>query len=123
MLVDYNVASLMLPMITVGAAVGQMLNKIMPSVVIAIMLTILLLLVSYTTLKKLCRIVAVERLKFGPVCGKAEDEKKVKTIVILVVSTDKVSEAKHVGISFSEASSRNLSQLDCQIEQTPKHCL
>ena len=72
-LVDYNVASLMLPMITIGATVGQMLNKILPSVVIAIMLTLLLVFVSYTTLKKLCRIVSAERKKYGPVYGKNED--------------------------------------------------
>lgn len=56
-IVDYNAASLMLPMITIGATVGQILNKILPSVVIATMLTILLLVVSYTTIKKLCRII------------------------------------------------------------------
>ena len=72
-LVDYNVASLMLPMITVGATVGQILNKILPSVVIAIMLTLLLLFVSYTTMKKLCRIVTAERKKYGPACGKTDD--------------------------------------------------
>ena len=51
-LVDYNIASLMLPMIVVGATIGVMLNKILPIIVVTIILTILLLFVSYTTLRK-----------------------------------------------------------------------
>mmetsp|Transcript_31237 Transcript_31237/g.38596 ORF Transcript_31237/g.38596 Transcript_31237/m.38596 type:complete len:213 (-) Transcript_31237:1021-1659(-) len=73
-LVDYNVASLMLPMITVGATVGVMFNKILPSVIIAIMLTVLLLVVSYMTLRKLLRIIGTEREKYGPVCGASKTQ-------------------------------------------------
>lgn len=52
-LVDYNVASLMLPVIIIGASLGVMLNKIFPSLVIAIFLVVCLIFVSYTTLRKL----------------------------------------------------------------------
>ena len=55
-LVDYNIASLMLPMIVVGATTGVMVNKVLPSVVIAVILTILLLAISYMTLRMLLRI-------------------------------------------------------------------
>ena len=73
-LVDYNIASLMLPMIVVGATVGVMVNKILPMIVVTITLTLLLLLVSYTTLRKLLTIQADELKKYGPFCGKKEEE-------------------------------------------------
>lgn len=69
MLVDYNVASLMLPMIIVGASIGVMLNKMFPSVVIAGALTLLLIFVIYKTFRKLCSIVSDERKTHGPLCG------------------------------------------------------
>ena len=58
---------------------GQTIIRALPHltlhtrVIISIMLTLLLVFVSYTTLKKLCRIVSAERKKYGPVCGKNED--------------------------------------------------
>ena len=52
-LVDYNVASIMLPMIVVGATLGTMFNKMLPSVAIIVILCILVLIVSFTTLRKL----------------------------------------------------------------------
>ena len=55
-LVDYNISSMMLPMIVVGASIGVMLNIILPAVVVAIILTILLVITSYTTLRKLLQI-------------------------------------------------------------------
>ena len=55
-LVDYNIASLMLPMIVVGATTGVIINKVLPSVVVAVILTILLLAISYMTVRKLLRI-------------------------------------------------------------------
>ena len=69
-LVDYNIASLMLPMIVVGATIGVMLNKILPMIVVTITLTLLLLIVSYTTLRKFMKIKADELKKLGPFCGK-----------------------------------------------------
>ena len=68
-LVDYNIASLMLPMITVGASVGSIVNKILPSFMIAILLTVLLIFVGFTTLRKLLKIIAQERVQYGPLCG------------------------------------------------------
>ena len=65
-LVDYNIASLMLPMIVVGATIGVMLNKILPIIVVTIILTILLLFVSYTTLRKYMSIKADELQRLGP---------------------------------------------------------
>ena len=63
----------MLPMIILGASIGVMLNKIFPSVVIAVLLTVLLCIVSATTLKKILAILRMERQKYGPVCGKKGD--------------------------------------------------
>ena len=78
-LVDYNVASLMLPMIVVGATTGVMINKILPPIIVAIIFTILLVFFNITTFRKLMRIVADERKKFGPVCGKKiQDVTKVQ---------------------------------------------
>lgn len=71
-LVDYNVASLMLPMIVLGASIGVMLNKILPSYIIASLLTILLIYVCFTTFKKIMTIVRMERKKFGPVCARTK---------------------------------------------------
>ena len=68
-LVDYNVASLMLPMIIVGASVGVLLNKMFPAITIPIVLAVLMMFVSFTTMKKLCNIIAAERKQYGPVCG------------------------------------------------------
>ena len=59
-LVDYNVASLMLPMAVVGASVGVMLNIVLPSFVVITSLLILLFIMFFTTLKKLRRIMARE---------------------------------------------------------------
>jgi uncharacterized membrane protein YfcA len=59
-LVDYNVASLMLPMIILGASIGVMLNKIIPAFLISILFTVLILLVSYVMLKKVIAIVRAE---------------------------------------------------------------
>lgn len=78
-LVDYNVASLMLPMIIVGASVGVLLNKMFPAMVIAIVLAVLMLFVAYTTLRKLCKIIASERKQYGPVCGKNSSQVGTKT--------------------------------------------
>ena len=76
-LVDYNVASLMLPIITVGATVGVILNAILPSIIIAVLLTLLLIFVGFTTLRKLLKIIRSEREKYGPVCcGKDDDFKE-----------------------------------------------
>ena len=74
MLVDYNIASLMLPMIVVGATTGVMVNKILPPIIVAIVFTILLVYFTITTFLKLLKIIAVEKEKFGPTncCGKAE---------------------------------------------------
>ena len=61
MLVDYNIASLMLPMIVVGATVGVMLNTILPDIVVVVLLTILLVFMSLTTKRKLNKIKAKEK--------------------------------------------------------------
>ena len=78
MLVDYNIASLMLPMIVVGATIGVMVNKILPMIVVTITLTLLLLFVSYTTLRKFMKIRADELKKFGPFCGKKIEQEEAE---------------------------------------------
>lgn len=80
MLVDYNVASLMLPMIILGASIGVMLNKIIPAIIISILFTILILFVSFVMLKKVLAIVRSEREKFGPLCGKKQEEKPFEAV-------------------------------------------
>ena len=80
-LVDYNVASLMLPMIVVGATTGVIINKVLPSIVVAVILTILLIAVSCMTSKKLLGIVANEKKSHGPLCGsKPEEEQELATV-------------------------------------------
>ena len=59
-LVDNNVASLMLPMAVVGASIGVMLNTILPSIVVISTLLILLVIMFFTTFKKLRRIMTKE---------------------------------------------------------------
>ena len=56
----------MLPMIVVGATSGVMVNQILPSMVIAIIMTVLLTIVSLLTLRKLCKICAEEKHRLGP---------------------------------------------------------
>ena len=55
-LVDYNIASMMLPMIVFGASLGVMVNKIVPSVVIVVALFSMLAIMTITTFRKLRRI-------------------------------------------------------------------
>ena len=68
-LVDYSIASIMLPMIVVGATLGVMVNKTLPSVVIAAILFVLLAMMTLTTLRKLLKIIKEERVKYGPLCN------------------------------------------------------
>ena len=58
----------MLPMIIVGASTGVMLNKIFPAMVLAIALALLLVFISYKTLRKLLNICAEEKKRLGPAC-------------------------------------------------------
>ena len=69
-MVEYNMAALMLPPIVVGASTGVKMHIVLPEVIIVIILCVLLLFLSFTTGKKWCKIIAEERTKFGPVCGK-----------------------------------------------------
>ena len=55
-LVDYNIASIVLPMIVTGATIGVMINQILPSIVVAVILTIILTFFSWKTLMKLLKI-------------------------------------------------------------------
>ena len=68
-LVDYSIASIMLPMIVLGATLGVMVNKVIPAVFIAIILFILLSIMAVSTFRKLRRIQREEREKFGPLCA------------------------------------------------------
>lgn len=79
-LVDYNIASIMLPMIVVGATIGVMFNKMLPSSAIIAILTVLLLLVALTTLRKLIKICADEKKKYGPLCGGKEGKPNPKKL-------------------------------------------
>jgi uncharacterized membrane protein YfcA len=77
-LVDYNVAAIMLPMAVVGASVGVIVNIILPELVIIIILCLLLSYVSITTGKKWCKIIDEERAKHGPVCGSKISQENIK---------------------------------------------
>ena len=55
-LVDYNIASLMLPMIVVGATTGVMINKILPPIIVSVVFTLLISFFTFTTFKKLLKI-------------------------------------------------------------------
>jgi uncharacterized membrane protein YfcA len=69
-LIDYNMATLMLPMIVIGASVGVMANTVLPSLAVAAVLFLVMAFISYVTVKKWIRIVNEEAEKFGPVCGR-----------------------------------------------------
>ena len=93
-LVDYNIASLMLPMIVVGATTGVMLNKILPPIVVSVIFTILLVYFNITTLLKLLKIIKDERQKFGPVCGGGPRDNSPDQITAAVsVKTDAQQES------------------------------
>jgi uncharacterized membrane protein YfcA len=59
-LVDYNIATLMLPMIVVGAACGVAINILLPEPLIVLFIVIVLGYVTITTVIKLLKIMKVE---------------------------------------------------------------
>ena len=61
-IVDYNIASLMLPSIILGANVGVILNLILPTVVITIVFTIILILLFIRTVLKASALYSAENL-------------------------------------------------------------
>ena len=60
-IVDYNIASLMLPGIVMGASFGVIANQILPVVFIVTCLSILLILLTFVTGLKLSHIIKHER--------------------------------------------------------------
>ena len=55
-LVDYTLATIMLPAIVVGVIAGGIVNKVFPSVILAGALVLLLLYLIVSTWMKLCKI-------------------------------------------------------------------
>lgn len=60
-IVDYNIASLMLPGIVMGASFGVIVNQILPEIIIVICLSLLLILLTFVTCLKLSHIIKHER--------------------------------------------------------------
>lgn len=63
-LIDYNVATMMLPMIIVGAALGVMVNEILHELVMNIIYTVVLALIFITILHKFIKARQAETAKF-----------------------------------------------------------
>ena len=55
-LVDYTLATIMLPAVVVGVIAGAIVNKLFPSIILAITLVLLLSLFIIATSIKLCKI-------------------------------------------------------------------
>ena len=68
-LVDYTLASIMLPSIVVGVIAGSIVNKVFPSLILAGVLVVLLTYLIISTWIKLCKIQKAEAEEIGPLCG------------------------------------------------------
>ena len=78
-LVDYNVAIVMLPSIVIGVIIGGIVNSTFPSVYLAIGLLVLLIVIISSTCRKLCQIQKKEATQFGPLCSsKSQDSSQEK---------------------------------------------
>ena len=75
-LVDYTLATIMLPAIVIGVIAGGIVNKIFPGVILAGALVLLLLYLIISTWVKLCKIQKSEAEEFGPLFGDKKEEKK-----------------------------------------------
>ena len=69
MLVDYNVAIVMLPSIVLGVIAGGIVNSVFPSIYLAVGLVLLLVFIITSTWRKLCLIQDKEAASHGPLCG------------------------------------------------------
>lgn len=72
--IDYDTVLCLMPMVLLGSMVGVLLNHILPSIVVIVGLTVILLYMSYKTTKRYFTVVKKEKEK------KAEEEAKDKSI-------------------------------------------
>jgi len=59
--VDYNIATLMLPSIILGANLGVIFNLLLPEIVICVCFTVILMLLSSATCRKASRLIQPRR--------------------------------------------------------------
>ena len=71
-IIDYNVASIMLPAIVLGVIAGGIINQVFPDYVLGGVLLVLLGVLIIATWLNLCRIQKREAEVFGPLCGGAK---------------------------------------------------
>jgi len=106
----------MLPMIIVGASTGVMVNKMFPSLIIAVALAILLIFISYKTLRKLLQIIAKERMTYGPACcGKKQEEQRA-----VEINTAEMIRINDVSSNMSIGSIKPVSDITAQHEEEIK---
>lgn len=94
-LVDYNVATLMLPMIIVGAALGVVVNEVLNKLVITIIYTAVLAFVFVTTTLKFLNARKAETAKFKAAAAalKATEKKmELETKEDLINDTNQATE-------------------------------
>ena len=64
----------MYPSIVVGVTIGATVFTMLPPVIIAFLLLIVIPILFFMSLKKLLTIIKNEREKFGPICGKKDED-------------------------------------------------
>ena len=74
-MVDYNVASIMLPAIVLGVVAGGIINKVFPDYMLVGVLVLLLIVLIISAWIKLCQIQKREAEEFGPLCCGKKDKK------------------------------------------------
>ena len=73
-LIDYQMVSALFPTIVIGSTVGVMLNIMLPEVIQTVLFALLVFMVSYTTLRKACKLFRAESKAKK---AKIEDEKRM----------------------------------------------
>jgi uncharacterized membrane protein YfcA len=76
--IDHSITSIMIPMVLVGSYMGVMLNVMLPEVALAIILTLLLAYLTYTTTNKGLNLWNKETIENqrGPSYKESEDEEE-----------------------------------------------
>ena len=62
-MIDYGIVIVMLPLVLVGSFVGVIFNIMLPSIILSIMLTIVLVLLTFQSARKGCQLYSKESEK------------------------------------------------------------
>jgi len=103
MVIDHSITSIMIPMVLVGSYMGVMLNVLLPEVALAIILTLLLAYLTYSTTNKGLKLWAIETVdnKRGPSYKESEEEleKEGEQMSLIEKPTPKKRKGKSEDIS------------------------